>query len=165
MTASRRSPTVRGRRHIFFKSLRMRVRAACLLRLDWTSPSRTSPSASTAPPKINHPPIDFQIDLVKMPGRMRFRTALAQMRGDHRTEVIPPAARGLVRDRDPPLGEQVLGVTKAECEPEIEPNRLIYDVADFPHPLGYCAYMHPTSWRDKARRTDPSEPPQTPVAA
>jgi hypothetical protein len=92
---------------------------------------------------------------------MRFRTAPAQMRGDHRTEVVHPAAHGLVRDRDPPLGEQILDVTKAECEPEIEPNRLMYDlgrepisgVADLLHPLGYCAHVHPTSCRqrDKAR--------------
>jgi len=30
---------------------------------------------------------------------MRFRTVFAQMRGDHRTEVVHPAAHGLVRDR------------------------------------------------------------------
>jgi hypothetical protein len=59
---------------------------------------------------------------------MRFRTALAQMRGDHRPEVVHPAAHGLVRDRDPALREQILDVTKAECEPEIEPNRLMYDL-------------------------------------
>src|ERR1700722_4709967 len=95
-----------------------------------------------------------------MPGRMRFRTALAQMRGDHRPEVVHPAAHGLVRDRDPALRKQILDVTKAEREPEIEPNRLMYDlwresisgVAAFPHTLGYDAYVHPTSYRrrDKA---------------
>src|ERR1700722_20596516 len=63
-----------------------------------------------------------------MPGRMRFRTALAQMRGDHRPEVVHPAAHGLVRDRDPALRKQILDVTKAEREPEIEPNRLMYDL-------------------------------------
>ena len=50
---------------------------------------------------------------------MRFRTALAQMRGDHRPEVVHPAAHGLVRDRDPALRKQILDVTKAEREPEI----------------------------------------------
>src|ERR1700691_4572974 len=109
---------------------------------------------------MDHPPIDFQIDFVKTPGRMRFRRALAQMCGDHRPEVVHPAAHGLVRDRDPALREQILDVTKAEREPEIEPNRLMYDlgrepisgVADFPHALGYSAYVHPTSCRrrDKA---------------
>jgi hypothetical protein len=42
---------------------------------------------------------------------------------------------------DPLLREQILDVTKAECEPEIEPNRLMYDlgrepisgIAGFPH--------------------------------
>jgi hypothetical protein len=82
------------------------------------------------------------------------------MRGDHRPEVVHPAAHGLVRDRDAALREQILDVTKAEREPEIEPNRLMYDlgrepisgVADFPHSLGYSAYLHPTSCRrrDKA---------------
>src|SRR5258708_40111689 len=90
-----------------------------------------------------------------MPSRMRLRTALAQMRGDHRPEVVHPAAHGLVGDRDPALRKQILDVTKAEREPEIEPNRLINDlwrepisgVADFPHTLGYSAYVHPTSYR------------------
>ena len=69
-----------------------------------------------------------------------------QLRSRHRnvttpSEVVHPAAHGLVRDRDPALGEQILDVAKAEREPEIEPNRLMYDlrresisgVADFPH--------------------------------
>jgi hypothetical protein len=55
---------------------------------------------------------------------MRFRTVLAQMRGDRWTEVVHPAAYGFVRDHDPTLREQILDVTKAECEPEIKPNRL-----------------------------------------
>jgi hypothetical protein len=74
------------------------------------------------------------------------------MRGDHRPEVVHPAAHGLVRDRDPALRKQILDVTKAEREPEIEPNRLMYNLwrepisgeADFPHTLGYSAYVHPT---------------------
>src|ERR1700689_4873750 len=103
-----------------------------------------------------------------MPGRMRLRTALAQIRGDHRPEVVHPAAHGLVRDRDPALRKQILDVTKAEREPEIEPNRLMYDlwrepisgVADFPHTLGYSAYVHPTCYRrrDKATSSPSSHP-------
>src|ERR1700719_4119428 len=97
-----------------------------------------------------------------MPGRMGFRTALAQMRGDHRPEVVHTAAHGLVRDRDAALREQILDVTKAQCEPEIEPNRLMYDlgrepisgVADFPHSLGYSAYLHPTSCRRRDKADD-----------
>src|SRR5271165_3429824 len=37
-----------GTKAYFFRSLRISFNAACLLRLDWTSTSRTSPSASTA---------------------------------------------------------------------------------------------------------------------
>jgi hypothetical protein len=55
--------------------------------------------------------------------------------------------RRTVRDRDAALREQILDVTKAQCEPEIEPNRLMYDlgrepisgVADFIHTLGCIA--------------------------
>ena len=82
-----------------------------------------------------------------MPSRMRFWTALAQTRGDHRPEVVHPAAHDLVRDRDPALRKQILDVAEAEREPQIEPNRLMYDlrrepisgVADFIHTLGCIA--------------------------
>jgi hypothetical protein len=111
-------------------------------------------------PQIDHLPIDLQIDFVKMSGRMWFRAALAEMRGDHRPEMVHPASDGLVRDRDPTLRQQILDVAKAQREPEIEPNRLMDDlrrepissVPDFPHTLGYSANLHPTSSRrrDKA---------------
>ncbi len=76
-----------------------------------------------------------------MPRRVRLRAALAQAPSDHRPEVVHLAADRLVRDRDPALSEQILDVTKAEREPEIESDRLMYDlrrepissVADFPH--------------------------------
>src|SRR5271157_6562933 len=41
-------------------------------------------------PQVNHAPIDFQIDLVKMPDRMQFGTALAQVRCNDRPEMIYP---------------------------------------------------------------------------
>jgi hypothetical protein len=70
-------------------------------------------------PQIDHPPIDLQIDFVKMPSRVRLRAALAQLRCNHRSEIIHPAAHGLVGDRDPALSQQILDVAKAEGEPEI----------------------------------------------
>src|SRR5271166_6700106 len=108
----------------------------------WTSTSRTSPSASTAR-QVNHAPIDFQIDLVMMPDRMRFGTALAQFRCNDRPEMIYPASDCLVRNCNSAPREQILDVTKAEREPEIEPDRLVNDlrrepisgVADFRHAL------------------------------
>ena len=88
-----------------------------------------------------------------MPSRVRLRAALAEMRGDRRLEVVHPRAHALVRHSDPAPCEQILDVTKAQCEPETEPNRLIYDlrhepisgIADFPHTPGYSAYLHPTN--------------------
>ena len=93
--------------------------------------------------QIDHPPIDFQMDFVKMPDRMRCGTASAQFRCDDRTEMIYPPSNSFVRNCNSALGEQILDVTKAEREPEIEPDRLVNDlrrepipgVADFPPAL------------------------------
>ena len=82
-------------------------------------------------PQICHPPIDLQIDFVKMPSRVRLRAALAQLRGNHRSEIIHPAAHGFIRDRDPALSQQILD---AEGEPEIEPDRVINDLRREPYP-------------------------------
>jgi hypothetical protein len=54
-----------------------------------------------------------------MPSRVRLRAPLAQLRCNHRSEMIHPGAHGFVGDRDPALGQQILGVTKAEGKPEI----------------------------------------------
>jgi hypothetical protein len=84
-------------------------RACCA----WIGPAHRGPRPRRQQrAQITHPPIDFQIDLVKMPSRMRLRAALAQRRGDHWSEVVHPAPHGLVRDRNPTLGEQILDVTK-----------------------------------------------------
>ena len=72
---------------------------------------------------------------------MRLRAALAQLRGDDRPEVVHPASDYFVGNCNSAVREPILDVTKAECEPEIEPDRLIDDlrrepisrVADLPH--------------------------------
>src|SRR3979411_1771485 len=56
-----------------------------------------------------------------------------------------PAPNGLVGDHDAPFRQQVFDVTEAQCEPEIEPDRLLDDlwrkavaaIADFLHSRGY----------------------------
>src|SRR5271163_1697202 len=98
-----------------------------------------------------------------MPDRVRSGAALAQVRCDHGPEVIDPASNRFVRDRYTPFGQQVFDVSETQSEQEIQPDGLVNDlgrktvprVADFPHPLGYCTYVHPTSCRqrDKARAT------------
>ena len=104
-----------GAKVYFFTSLRISFRAACLLRFRLDRHIENLALGVDGAPEVNHAPIDFQIDFIKMPSRMRFWTALAQTRGDHRPEVVHPAAHGLARDRDPPLREQILDVTKASC--------------------------------------------------
>jgi hypothetical protein len=47
-------------------------------------------------PQIDHPAIDFQIDFVQMPSRMGFGPAFAQVRCDHRPEMVHPAPDGLI---------------------------------------------------------------------
>jgi hypothetical protein len=79
-------------------------------------------------PQIDHAPIDFQIDLVKMPGLMRLGTALPQFRCNDRSEMIHPTPNGLVGNRYSASGQQVLDVTRAEGEPEVEPYRLVNDL-------------------------------------
>src|SRR5580692_11419760 len=97
------------------------------------------------PPKIEHTAIDSQIDLVEVPSRMRFQATLSQVGRDHRSEMIHPTPNGLVGHRHSAFRRQVLDVTQAEGEPEVEPYRLINDlrrepvssVADLLHPAGY----------------------------
>src|ERR1700721_1174628 len=95
-----------GTKPYFFKSLRISFSAACLFLFVWTSTSRTSPSASTARHRSNHAAIDFQIGFVRMPGGVGFGTAFAQVRRDHRPEMVHPAADRVVGDRDAALRQK-----------------------------------------------------------
>src|SRR5664279_2914137 len=80
-----------------------------------------------------------------MPGHVGLRSAFAQVRCDHCPEMVHPAPNGLVGDHDAALRQQIFDVAKAQCEPEIEPDRLLDDlrrepvpfVADFLHSPGY----------------------------
>ncbi len=47
-------------------------------------------------PKIDHAAIDFQIDFVKMPSCIGFGSAFAQVRRNHRSEVVHPAPDSFV---------------------------------------------------------------------
>ena len=97
-----------------------------------------------------------------MPDRMRFGTALSQFRCNGRPEMIHPASDCFVRNCNSALGEQILDVTKAKREPEIEPDRLVNDlrrepisgVADFRHAL----------WLPSRRRRDNAVRASEPLA-
>jgi len=53
-----------------------------------------------SPPQTNHAAINFEIDLVQMPSRVRFWSALTQVRGDQGPEMVHPAPNGFVGNRD-----------------------------------------------------------------
>ena len=99
------------------------------------------------PPKVDHSAVDFQIDLVDMPSRMRPQAALSQVGRNHRSEMVRPAPNGLIRHRHSAFRQQIFDVAQAESELEVEPYRLVNDlrretipgVADFRHPRGYPA--------------------------
>jgi len=94
-------------------------------------------------PKIEHSAIDFQIDLVEAPSRVRLPAALSQVSGDHRSEMIHPTSDCLVGHRHSALGEQIFDIMQARREPAAEPNRLlnalgrepVAGLADFHHAL------------------------------
>jgi hypothetical protein len=95
-------------------------------------------------PEIDHAAIDFQINFVKMPSRIRFGPAFAKIGRDQWPEMIHPAANSFVGDHDTAFRQQIFDVTKAQGKPDVKPNRLLDDfgrepvpfVADFCHPLG-----------------------------
>src|SRR5580704_16109670 len=114
-------------------------------------------------PQIDHPAIDFQIDFIKMPSRIGFGSAFAQVRRDHRSEVVHPAPDSFVGHHDTAFRQQIFDVAKAQGKPDVKPDRLLDDfqrepvplVADFLHPPGYLTASGTASpnRRDKARRT------------
>ena len=97
-----------------------------------------------SPPKVDHSAVDFQIDLVEMPSRMRLQATLSQVGGDHRSEMVHPTPNRLVGHRHSAFRQQIFDVAQAEGEPEVKPYRLLNDlrretipvVADLVHPRG-----------------------------
>jgi hypothetical protein len=77
MTASRQSPTAQGE-GVLLQKLAHQFQRGVLVALGLDQHIENLALGVDGAPQIDHPPIDFQIDLVKMPSRMRFWKALAQ---------------------------------------------------------------------------------------
>ena len=86
-------------------------------------------------PQIDHAAIDFQIDFVKMPSRIGFGSAFAQVRRDHRSEVVHPAPDSFVGHHDTTFRQQIFDVAKAQGKPDVKPDRLLDDFQREPVPL------------------------------
>src|ERR671912_2295859 len=87
-----------------------------------------------------------------------------QVAGERRSELEHPAPDGLIGDFEPTLGQELLDISVAQCEPEIEPDgvsddvgwNLVACVGDRLHPPILPAPVHDS--RDKAHPRLPSRP-------
>src|SRR5580700_9200217 len=129
----------------FFRSLRISFSAACLLGLDQHVDDLAL--GVDGAPQIDHAAGNLEINLVKMPSRVRLGATPTQICRDHRPEMVHPAPNRFVRDRDSALRQQIFNVAEAQSESKIQPDRLLNDrrreaitvVVDFLHPPGYRA--------------------------
>jgi hypothetical protein len=78
-------------------------------------------------PEIDQAAINLEIDLIEMPDGVGLRPSSAQVRCDHRPEMVHPAAHSLVGHQDPTLSQQILDVAKAQGESNMKPDRLLDD--------------------------------------
>src|SRR5712671_4980343 len=78
-------------------------------------------------PKVQVLAGDPDHHLVQMPSVARAAAALPQFARDYRAELQNPAPHRLVRDIEPTLRQEILHVAVAQCEAEIEPNRVLDD--------------------------------------
>jgi hypothetical protein len=96
-------------------------------------------------PQIGHAAIDFQIDFIEVPSRVRLGAASEQVRCDHWPEMVHPPAHCFISNRNAAFCQQIFDIAKAQGKSQIEPDRLLDDlgkepvpfVADFHHSFGY----------------------------
>src|SRR5262249_8657893 len=76
-------------------------------------------------PQVHPLASDSDHHLVQMPSLARAAAALPQFARDHRAELQNPAPHCLVGDIEATLRQEILHVAVAQCEAEIEPNRVL----------------------------------------
>jgi len=79
---------------------------------------------SLAPDRHDH--------FVEVPLRTRARTPGPQPAGELQAELPHPAPDRLIGDVEAALGQKLLDITVAQCEPKIEPYRLADDLGRVP---------------------------------
>lgn len=144
-----------GNEAVFLQQLAHELHRGMLvpLRLDQHIQNLTLGIDST--PQVDHAAIDLEIDLIQVPVRVWLRAALAQVRCDHRPEMIYPAPNELVGDGNAAFCQQVFNVAQAQGEAEVKPDRLLNDrgreplaaIVDSAHPAGYWAAKQTASSR------------------
>src|SRR5713101_8181666 len=107
-----------------FSSFLSSFTAAALSRLGWTMTSSTSPSLSTARHMyMRRPAIETTISS-RCPLIVRCRSLAPEVARDSRSKLQHPSADGLVTDLQPALRQQILDITVAQGEAQVEPDRV-----------------------------------------
>jgi hypothetical protein len=78
-------------------------------------------------PEIHRPAANLHEYLIQIPGSARLAAASAQAFGDQRPEACGPYSDSLIAYDDAPLSQQFLDVAEAQCEPQVEPDRMLDD--------------------------------------
>ncbi len=78
-------------------------------------------------PEVNLLPVDLQEQLIYVPDVAQSALLLSDRAGVSWPELETPEADCLVGDDDPSFGQQILHVSKAECEPVVEPDGMTDD--------------------------------------
>jgi len=82
------------------------------------------------------------MDFVTTPSRIGFGSAFAQVRRDHRSEVVHPAPDSFVGHRDTAFRQQIFNVANAQGKPDLNPDRLLDDFQrETGHPLNLIFFI------------------------
>jgi hypothetical protein len=79
------------------------------------------------PPQVHGPTGDLHEHFVQMPDVARATSPTPQAPGDQWPEASGPDPDRLVRDADAALGQQLLNISQAEGEAQVEPDRVLDD--------------------------------------
>jgi len=116
-----------GANPCFLRSLRISRNAARLSRRRCTSISRTSPSWSTATREIHPLAGDANHHFVQVPSVAWARTARRSRRAITGPNLSTQLRTVFVRDVEPTLGKEILDVSVAEREAQVEPHGMLDD--------------------------------------
>src|ERR1700739_3868645 len=109
-------------------NLRKNRLAATAFRRDWTRTSSTLPCWSTARHRYPSLAVDPDEHLVEVPLVAGARAPPAQLAGVGLPELGAPPPDRLVADRDTAYEHQLLDLTEAEREPEVQPHAVVDDL-------------------------------------
>src|SRR5260221_10623955 len=82
------------------------------------------PSRGNGPPHVHAPACDRDDHLIEVPLIVRCRSPAPEVARDSRSKLQHPSPDGLVTDLQPALRQQILDITVAQGEAQVEPHRV-----------------------------------------